>query len=506
MKDSYRSSHAQVRKSLRQSLIERGESCQGWIIAALIGCLTACVAFMVDIAEATLSDWKVGYCATNVFSTKQDCCVNRGVTNAEVEGSCEQWHMWVSGFWKSYGVFLGFALPFGIISASATTYLTKVTLPVAVSRKAGEHRDNLARADNGEVGKTLYLAAGSGIPEIKVILSGFAIPHFLDFKVLVVKAFGAAFAVATGMCLGKEGPFVHISTCVANLIGRSVPRFRDNGRKMRELLSAGCSAGLAVAFGAPIGGVLFSYEVCPFPIIITLWIAHERQEISTHFPRKVLWRAFLSSLIAVIVLRALNPTGTGKLVLFETNYRMSYYPSHYLVFVLLGIAGGLFGGVFCKANFLWSKSFRGNPLVNDHPVLEVFLVVLVTVLLQYPNPMTREPGDVILKNILVDCRGSSQSWVCEMESSESRSSYIGWLAYGSLAKLVLMTITFGCKVPSGIIIPALDAGAFFGRLVGQWFTALSPGIFAMVSAAAFLAGVSRMTISLCVIMFEVSAI
>lgn len=41
---------------------------------------------------------------------------------------------------------------------------------------------------------------------------------------------------------------------------------------------------------------------------------------------------------------------------------------------------------------------------------------------------------------------------------------------------------------AGIIIPALDAGAFSGRLVGQWVTTISPGIFAMVGAAAFLAG------------------
>jgi chloride channel 3/4/5 len=30
---------------------------------------------------------------------------------------------------------------------------------------------------------------------------------------------------------------------------------------MREMLSVACSSGLSVAFGAPIGGVLFSYEV-----------------------------------------------------------------------------------------------------------------------------------------------------------------------------------------------------------------------------------------------------
>ena len=204
-----------------------------------------------------------------------------------------------------------------------------------------------------------------------------------------------------------------------------------------------------------------------------------------------------------MVLKALNPTGTGKLVLFETDYGTSYQAIHYLVFVLLGIVGGLFGGVFCKANFLWSKSFRRFSIIKNYPVFEVFLVVMATALLQYPNPMTREPGDIIIKNLLVDCHDKNESWVCQMEAQDDRLGYIGWLLYGTLAKLFLTTITFGCKVPSGVIIPALDAGAFFGRLLGQWIPGISPGIFAMVGAAAFLAGVSRMTISLCVIMFEV---
>lgn len=222
----------------------------------------------------------------------------------------------------------------------------------------------------------------------------------------------------------------------------------------------------------------------------------------------MLWRAFFCSLFAAIVLKALNPTGTGKLVLFETDYGVTYEPVHYIVFVILGIAGGLFGGVFCKANFLWSKTFRKYNIIKNHPVFEVFLVVLATTLLQFPNPLTREPGDIIIKNLLVDCRGSSATsfWVCQKESSASDAKwgYIGWLAYGTIVKLVLTIITFGCKVPSGIIVPALDAGAFFGRLVGQLITSISPGIFAMVGAAAFLAGVSRMTISLVVIMFELT--
>ena len=205
-----------------------------------------------------------------------------------------------------------------------------------------------------------------------------------------------------------------------------------------------------------------------------------------------------------MVLKALNPTGTGKLVLFESNFQTTYQPVHYAVFVLLGIVGGIFGGTFCKINFLWSKSFRTLSLIKKYPVLEVALVVLATALIQYPNPMTREPGDVIIKNLLVDCREPSKSWICEMEAQEDRSGYVGWLVYGTFAKLILTIVTFGAKVPSGVIIPALDAGAFFGRLVGQTIGTISPGIFAMVGAAAFLAGVSRMTVSLVVIMFELT--
>lgn len=393
--------------------------------------------------------------------------------------------MWTEDYWKAFAIFVGFALAFGVLSSSFTM-LTKSTLP-STAPGYGDKPPSVQAGDQGLVGKTMYLAAGSGIPEIKTILSGFVIPHFLDLKVLVIKAIGAVFAVATGMCLGKEGPFVHISTCVAYLVGMLFPKYSENGRKLRELLSAGCSAGLSVAFGAPIGGVLFAYE-----------------EISTFFPRKVLWRAFLCSLFAAVVLKALNPTGTGKLVLFETNYGVSYSPIHYLIFVILGVAGGLFGGVFCKANFLWSKKFRQYSIIKQHPVFEVFLVVLATGLLQYPNPMTREPGDTIIKNLLADCRGAEKGWVCQQEAKNNNTKFIGWLVYGALVKLVLTIITFGCKVPSGIIIPALDAGAFFGRLVGQWVTTISPGVFAMVGAAAFLAGVSRMTISLCVIMFELT--
>lgn len=403
---------------------------------------------------------------------------------SELEDLCDGFVLWSNSYGSSFAIYVAWALLFGLV-ASGVTLLTKRSLPTAAQATDSKENDS---AKNLATGKVMYMAAGSGIPEIKTILSGFVIPGFLDVKVMVVKAIGATFAVSTGMCLGKEGPFVHISTCAGYVVASLFPKYRHNGRKMREMLSAACASGLSVAFGAPIGGVLFSYE-----------------EISTFFPRKVLLRAFLCSLCAAVVLKALNPTGTGKLVLFETNYGVSYHPEHYAVFVFLGIAGGVFGGLFCKLNFIWSKWFRGFWFIKGYPMLEVFLIVLATTLLQFPNPLIRETGDEVVKNLFVDCRDGPDdpSWVCQMEA-EKNSVYTWWLVYGVLAKLVLTIITFGIKVPSGVIIPALDGGALFGRLIGQSIPDISPGIFAMVGAAAFLAGVSRMTISLAAIMFELT--
>ncbi|KAF2856235.1 chloride channel-like protein 3 [Plenodomus tracheiphilus IPT5] len=508
VKDSYRFRTIQSQRGIRCTLLALFDAGSGWLAVVLIGALTACVAFVVDVAVATVSDWKGGYCSNNIFRNREACCASEVKPymwrKSGLDGGfagCKEWHVWVGSYKASFAVYVGVAFLFGVVSSSATM-VTRRELPFvgegeqSVSTNKSTNKSNSQHTLNGQAspaatsgGKVMYMAAGSGIPEIKTILSGFTIPSFLSLPVLLTKAFGAIFAVSTGMCLGKEGPFVHISTCIGHLIGSLFPKYRTNGRKMRELLSAACSSGLSVAFGAPIGGVLFSYE-----------------EISTYFPRKVLWRAFLCSLVAAMVLRELNPMGTGKLVLFETNYGTEYSAVHYLVFVLLGAAGGVFGGLFCKLNFLWSKWFRSFGVIKRNPVLEVALVVLVTAVVQFPNPLTREPGDVIIKNLLVDCDGvSRESWVCRNEDpTVTNWPYTGWLVYGTLAKLVLTVITFGIKVPSGVIIPALDAGAFFGRLVGQLIPSISPGNFAMVGAAAFLAGVSRMTISLAVIMFELT--
>lgn len=237
----------------------------------MIGCLTAVVAFLVDIATSTVSDYKQGYCQSHPFRSREQCCATEAsyfsgrdspMGTVPVGEYCEAWRMWADPFWPAFLIYVGFALLFGIISASITL-TTRSSLPSTGAPENGDLGGDLGvpQKQSGQAGKSMLMAAGSGIPEIKTILSGFVIPGFLSWKVLIVKGVGATFAVSTGMCLGKEGPFVHIATCAGWVVASLFPKYKENGRKMREMLSVACSAGLSVAFGAPIGGVLFSYEV-----------------------------------------------------------------------------------------------------------------------------------------------------------------------------------------------------------------------------------------------------
>jgi chloride channel 3/4/5 len=88
------------------------------------------------------------------------------------------------------------------------------------------------------------------------------------------------------------------------------------------------------------------------------------------------------------------------------------------------------------------------------------------------------------------------------------------LLLSGLARFVQMTFTFGTGVPCGLFVPSLYTGACLGRVVGMISHMVSdhfglgftvyPGIYAMVGAAAVLGGVCRVTISLVVIMFELT--
>lgn len=100
-----------------------------------------------------------------------------------------------------------------------------------------------------------------------------------------------------------------------------------------------------------------------------------------------------------------------------------------------------------------------------------------------------------------------------------------YLTLALIFKFAITIFTFGMAIPTGLFIPSMAMGAIAGRILGVmmeqiafnypdlWIfqnacstgdNCMTPGLYAMVGAAAALAGVTRMTISLVVIMFELT--
>ncbi|KAF2293976.1 hypothetical protein GH714_006029 [Hevea brasiliensis] len=76
-----------------------------------------------------------------------------------------------------------------------------------------------------------------------------------------------------------------------------------------------------------------------------------------------------------------------------------------------------------------------------------------------------------------------------------------------VATCVLGIITYTIAIPSGLFIPVILAGASYGRLVGNLLGPLScldVSPFALLGAASFLGGTMRMTVSVCVILLELT--
>ncbi|KAF7321607.1 Chloride channel protein [Mycena kentingensis (nom. inval.)] len=503
IKDSLRFSRLRKRKSWRARARLILDKSMGWLIVTLVGFLTACVAFLVIRGEAWFFDLKEGYCTTSFWKSRRFCCLE--------QTECSAWRTWSEILLRkgAFGEGLLEFVPYTVIAialASAscflTLYLTNSTTFIT-RKESGVLAPDFA--DNPELPgrekptrKVMYYAAGSGIPEIKTILSGFVIHGYLGGRTLFTKA-------------ERKAPFVHIASCIGNICSRFTTKYENNEAKRREIISAACAAGVAVAFGAPIGGTLFSLE-----------------EVSYYFPPKVMWRSFFCAMIAALTLRILDPFGTGKLVLFQVTYDKDWHAFELLPFLLLGVFGGVYGAYFSKLNFRWSRDVRNKTWLKTHPAAEVMLITLLTSILCFLNPFTRMGGPELVFELFSECKpgATNHTGLCIIDpgSFDAVWPVVQAILVAMVVKAGLTVITFGIKVPAGIFIPSLAVGACAGRVMGILMQSLQarhpdlrlfqtcggdmnciiPGLYAMVGAAASLSGVTRTTISLAVITFELT--
>lgn len=71
--DAYRLKALRSRTDIRGRIKAFFDGTQGWILSALVGCLTATIAYAVDKSEAPVFDWKDGYCSKGFFLSEKAC-------------------------------------------------------------------------------------------------------------------------------------------------------------------------------------------------------------------------------------------------------------------------------------------------------------------------------------------------------------------------------------------------------------------------------------------------
>lgn len=107
-------------------------------------------------------------------------------------------------------------------------------------------------------------AAHSGIVELQAYLNGVNYSGWFGLRTYLVKSVSVILTGISGIMVGRAGLFAHFGAmCGMGMLYlpiKNIEYFHINSRK-REFVSAGLSAGMAVAFGAPVGGCLFGYEV-----------------------------------------------------------------------------------------------------------------------------------------------------------------------------------------------------------------------------------------------------
>uniref|UniRef100_A0A8C9VH92 Chloride channel protein n=1 Tax=Scleropages formosus TaxID=113540 RepID=A0A8C9VH92_SCLFO len=420
-----------------------------WVVCALIGILTGLIACFIDIVVENLAGLKYKVIKESILSVAEVCDPHRSQAAT------------VNATWILHNLLLMF-----------------------------RYREPIA--------------AGSGIPQIKCYLNGVKIPRVVRLKTLVVKVCGVICSVAGGLAVGKEGPMIHSGAVVAAGVsqGRSTSLKKDfkifeyfrRDTEKRDFVSAGAAAGVSAAFGAPVGGVLFSLE-----------------EGASFWNQMLTWRIFFASMISTFTLNfflSIYHNKTGELSnpglinfgRFDSDYNLYEIP----LFICMGALGGLLGALFNVLNY-WLTIFR------IRYVCTISLFVCFQSQRSYVCPTLQLfCADGEYNSMATAFFNTPERSVRSLFHNPPGSYNPPTLGVFTLTYFFLACWTYGLTVSAGVFIPSLLIGAAWGRLFGIMLAHITPygsiwadpGKYALIGAAAQLGGIVRMTLSLTVILVE----
>nr|CCM18407.1 chloride channel protein, putative [Leishmania guyanensis] len=393
-------------------------------------------------------------------------------------------------------------------------------------------------------------AAGSGIPDVMAYLNGVMFPRIFNVRNLVIKSLSCILAVSAGLPVGIEGPMIHMGS----LIGAGLPTGRSrslrcsatsffdqfrNPRDGRDFISAGAACGLTSAFSSPLGGMLFVME-----------------EMATHFSVRLAWLVFLSCLSCMWIIQSCNSFLSGwhfldrSAMAFgnlrEASIAMFYidtvpentvplYTYTFIPTVTVAVLSGLLAVAYTISSICFSR-WRSRYLFPTalYRVLEpcvfaslfataCYVLPLFTPCVPTPQP-TREKKEALHVELFTAfcaqpetthhplatlTMTSPYNLLRLLFSRHSAGLFPAWSLLLHLSiYMVGSSYAGGMFISCGTVIPSLLIGAVEGRLIGVLFQRpvwADEGVVALIGAAAYFAGISRLTFALVVVVMELTA-
>lgn len=261
---------------------------------------------------------------------------------------------------------------------------------------------------------------GSGIPIIFGVLDG-------KFKVnwkrtLPLKFFTSIVTVGSGLTLGREGPSVQMG----GLVGQAVHDVSKSNEERRVFVGAASGAGFAVAFNAPLTGIIFAVE-----------------EIYKKTSRKIFLSASATVIAAIIVSHLI--VGNTPTLPDVPRIKSLELPVYFYM-VVMGIFTGL-SGVLYNYVVVGGKVLAGKIKIN--PLLKFIIPFVVTAI-------------VILMDI--NLFGSGEHFILYTLGDNAPTLT---LIYYYFMKLFLLAIIFAVGCPGGSLVPMLAMGALVGNIYGS---------------------------------------
>jgi H+/Cl- antiporter ClcA len=312
---------------------------------------------------------------------------------------------------------------------------------------------------------------GSGIPQVMAAIEletpnkNSKVNKLLGFQVIIVKVLSSLLFVVGGGVIGREGPTIQVAGSIFQKINQILPRWWPKNSR-RNMITAGAAAGLAAAFNAPLGGIMFAIE----------------ELTETHMSY------FKTAVLSGVIIAGLTAQSFAGPYLY-LGFPVVNNLSHYILFdvALIAIIAGLLGSGMSKIIlkvFKWKATFK----FSYQSILYLLGCSLILALLAFfVNYGVLGSGKRLLVTALFTANKSS-AW------------------YMPLLRIVGPILSFTTGASGGIFAPGLSAGGVIGSVFSGWM-GLSPtdtNLIILTGMVAFLTGITRTPFTSAILVLEMT--